>query len=188
MIESKNLKLPENKNSLSVMSSKDKTLISDMMESFVSEVPAKPFVSFCVVCNKGVISEEMMYEKGRVFHKDCFDKYGKNFPAINQDLLSQSTNAKVELVQLKNLQVRMTGTNPSSSISRPKTTKKLKRKTKKQRPKRRVAKRKRTASKRRTFRKRSSLRNRRKSPKRVARRTTSRTKRRVSKRRPSRRR
>jgi len=165
------------------MSSKDKVLISDMMESFVSEVPAKPFVTFCVVCNKGVISEDMIYEKGRVFHKDCYDKYGKNFPAINQDLLSQSTNAKVELVQLKNLKVRMTGTNPGSSISRPKTTKKSKRKTKKKRPKRRVVKRKRTAAKRRTAKKRSSQ-NRRVSTKRA----TSRTKRRASKRRPSRRR
>lgn len=169
------------------MSSKDKTLISDMMESFVSEVPAKPFVTFCVVCNKGVISEEMIYEKGSVFHKDCYDKYGKNFPAINQDLLSQNTNAKVELVQLKNLKVRMAGTNPSSSISKPKPTKKSKRKTKKKRPKRRVAKRKRTSTKRRTAKKRSS-RNRRISTKRTARRATSRTKRRVSKRRPSRRR
>ena len=165
------------------MSSKDKVLISDMMESFVSEVPAKPFVTFCVVCNKGVISEDMMYEKGRVFHKDCYDKYGKNFPVINQDLLSQSTNAKVELVQLKNLKLRMTGTNPGSSISRPKTTKKSKRKTKKKRPKRRVVKRKRTAAKRRTAKKRSSQ-NRRVSTKRA----TSRTKRRASKRRPSRRR
>jgi hypothetical protein len=165
------------------MSSKDKVLISDMMESFVSEVPAKPFVTFCVVCNKGVISEDMIYEKGRVFHKDCYDKYGKNFPAINQDLLSQSTNAKVELVQLKNLKVRMTGTNPGSSISRPKTTKKSKRKTKKKRPKRRVVKRKRSAAKRRTAKKRSSQ-NRRVSTKRA----TSRTKRRASKRRPSRRR
>lgn len=169
------------------MSSKDKVLISDMMESFVSEVPTKPFVTFCVACNKGVISEDMMYEKGSVFHKDCYDKYGKNFPAINQDLLTQSTNAKVELVQLKNLKVRMTGTNPSSSISRPKTTKKSKRKTKKQRPKRRVAKRKRTAAKRRTVKKRSSQ-NRRISTKKTPRRATSRTKRRVSKRRPSRRR
>lgn len=169
------------------MSSKDKVLISDMMESFVREVPAKPFVTFCVGCNKGVISEDMMYEKGRVFHKDCYDKYGKNFPAVNQDLLSQSTNAKVELVQLKNLKVRMTGTNPSSAISRPKTTKKSKRKAKKQRPKRRVAKRKKTAAKRRTVKKRSS-RNRRISTKRTARMATSRTKRRVAKRRASRRR
>ncbi|MGQ0790663.1 MAG: hypothetical protein ACT4NJ_00370 [Nitrosopumilaceae archaeon] len=169
------------------MSSKDKTLISDMMESFVSEVPAKPFVSFCVVCNKGVIIEEMIYEKGRVFHKDCYDKYGKNFPAINQDLLSESTNAKVELVQLKNLKVRMAGTNPSSSISKPKTMKKSKRKTKKKRPKRLVVKRKRTVTKRRITKKRSS-RNRQITTKRTARRTTSRTKRRVSKRRPSRRR
>jgi hypothetical protein len=169
------------------MSSKDKILISDMMESFVSEVPAKPFVTFCIACNKGVISEDMMYEKGSVFHKDCYDKYGKNFPAINQDLLSQSTNAKVELVQLKNLQVRMTGVNPSGSISIQKTTKRSKRKTKKQRPKRRVAKRKRTAAKRRTVKKRSSQ-NRRISTKKTPRRAASRTKRRVSKRRPSQRR
>ena len=165
------------------MSSKDKVLISDMMESFVSEVPAKPFVTFCEGCNKGVISEEMIYEKGRSFHKDCYDKYGKNFPAINQDLLSQSTNTKVELVQLKNLKVRMTGTNPSRPISIPKITKKSKRKTKKQRPKRRIAKKKRKISKRRTIKKKSSQ-NRRISTKR----TTSRTKRRVSKRRSSRRR
>lgn len=169
------------------MSSKDKVLISDMMGSFVSEVPAKPFVTFCIVCNKGVIREDMMYEKGRVFHKDCYDKYGKDFPAINQDLLSQSTNAKVELVQLKNLKVRMTGTNPSSAVSRPKTTKKSKHKAKKQRPKRRIAKRKKTAAKRRTVKKRSS-RNRRISTKRTARRAISRTKRRVAKRRASRRR
>ena len=165
------------------MSSKDKLLISDMMESFVSEVPAKPFVTFCEVCNKGIISEEMIYEKSRSFHKDCYDKYGKNFPAINQDLLSQSTNAKVELVQLKNLQVRRSGTNPSRRKSISRITKKSKRKTKKQRPKRRFARKKRKNSKRRTIKKKSS-RNRRISSKR----RTSRIKRRVSKRRSSRRR
>jgi len=164
------------------MSSKDKLLISDMMESFVSEVPAKPFVTFCEVCNKGIISEEMIYEKGRSFHKDCYDKYGKNFPAINQDLLSQSTNAKVELVQLKNLQVR-SSTNPSRRKSISKITKKSKRKTKKQRPKRRFARKKRKNSKRRTIKKKSS-RNRRISSKR----RTSRIKRRVTKRRSTRRR
>lgn len=165
------------------MSSKDKTLISDMMESFVSEVPAKPFVTFCDVCNKGVISEEMIYEKSRSFHKDCYDKYGKNFPGINQDLLSQSTNAKVELVQLKNLQVRMTGRNPGRSTSIPKITKKSKRRTKKQKPKRRITKKKRKTSKRRTIKKKAS-RNRRIFTKR----RISRTKRLFSKRRSSRRR
>jgi hypothetical protein len=165
------------------MSSKDKTLIADMMESFVSEVPAKPFVTFCEVCNKGVISEEMVYEKSRSFHKDCYDKYGKNFPAVNQDLLSQSTNAKIELVQLKNLQVRMKDRNPRRSTSITKNTKKSKRKSKKQKPKRRIAKKKRKISKRQTI-KKKSLRNRRIS----AKRRTSRTKRRFSKRRLSRRR
>ena len=120
------------------MSSKDQILIAGLMESFISEVPAKPFVSFCVFCNKGVVKDAMTYQKGKVFHIDCYDKHGSSYHTVNQDLLVQSTNAKVELVQLKNLQVRTMGnSNPGG----------IKRKTKKQRPKRRVAKR-RTASKR----------------------------------------
>jgi PAB1-binding protein PBP1 len=114
------------------MSSKDKTLIADMMDSFVSDVPANPFVSFCVACNKGVIKEEMVYEKGKVFHKDCFTKHGSNFPPVNQELLSVNTNAKVQLVQLKNLKVRMSGgSNQGSTKPKTKTKKISKRKTKK---------------------------------------------------------
>ncbi len=164
------------------MSAKDKILISDMMEGFFTDMPAKPFVTFCVGCNKGVIAEDMIYEKGKVFHKDCFDKFGKNFPAINPDLLSQSTNAKVELVQLKNLQIRMTGTNKASAASLPETMIKSKRKIKKHRAKSRVTKRK-TSTKKRMIKKKAS-RNRRKSTKKV----TRRARKRVLKRRPLRRR
>ncbi len=129
------------------MSSKDQILIAGLMESFISEVPVKPFVSFCVFCNKGVVKDAMTYQKGKVFHIDCYDKHGSSYPTVNQDLLVQSTNAKVELVQLKNLQVRTMGnSNPGG----------IKRKTKKQRPKRRVAKRKRTATKRRTSKRKPS--------------------------------
>ncbi len=125
------------------MSSKDQILIAGLMESFISDAPAKPFVSFCVFCNKGVVKEEMTYQKGIVFHKDCYDKHGNSFPAVNHELLSQSSNAKVQLVQLKNLKVRTMGaSNPASIKRKTITKKKSKRKTKKRQPKRRTTKRK----------------------------------------------
>ncbi|HXV67212.1 MAG TPA: LIM domain-containing protein [Nitrosopumilaceae archaeon] len=163
------------------MSSKDKILISDLMEGFVSEVPAKPFVTFCVACNKGIITEDMLYEKGKAFHKECFEKFGKNFPAVNQDLLSQSTNAKVELVQLKNLKIRMTGAPKPNIVSRPKTKKKTKRKIKKQRKNKRIPNRKKPTKKR-TSKKKTSRKGAKSSKK-----NTRRTKRRISKRKKTRR-
>lgn len=116
------------------MSDKDKILIADLMESFVSEVPANPFVTFCAFCTKGVIKEDMIYEKGLVFHKDCFSQHGHDFPAINHDLLSQNTSAKIQLIQLKNLKARIMGlTNSENSIPNPKTNSKSN--IKKRRPK-----------------------------------------------------
>ena len=170
------------------MSSTDKTLISDLMGSFVSDVPAHPFVSFCVACNKGVTQEDMTYQKGKLFHKDCYDKHGSNYPPVNQELLSQNTNDIVQLVQLRNLKVRMTIiSNPKSVKPKSKTKKKSKRKTKKRPTKRRVVRRKRTAPKRKKTKKKTSRRKpskkrrvakRRASPKRKK--TTRKTKRRVS--------
>lgn len=130
------------------MSSNDKSLIAGLMESFVSEAPAKPFVSFCVFCNRGVINDEMIYQKGKVFHKDCYDKHGNSYPQVDQDLLSESANAKVQLIQLKNLKIRMSG---GSSSNKPKTKKKIKR-----RPKKRVTKRKKPSTKRKKTRRKSS--------------------------------
>jgi len=112
------------------MSSKDKTLISELMGSFVGDVPVHPFVSFCVACNKGVTQEDMTYQKGKLFHKDCYDKHGSNYPPVNQELLSQNTNDKVQLVLLKNLKIRMMGASNPNSI-KAKTKKRSKRKTKK---------------------------------------------------------
>lgn len=160
------------------MSSNDKSLIAGLMESFVSEAPAKPFVSFCVFCNRGVINDEMIYQKGKVFHKDCYDKHGNSYPQVNQDLLSESANAKVQLIQLKNLQIRMS---EGSSSDKPKTKKKVKHKTKR-RPKKRVTKRKKTPTKRKKTSRKSSKKGRivkrRTSPKRKK--SKRKTKRRVS--------
>ncbi len=165
------------------MSSKDQILIAGLMEGYISEAPAKPFVSFCVFCNKGVVKDAMTYQKGKVFHIDCYDKHGSSYPTVNHDLLSQSTNAKVELVLLKNLQVRTMGaSNPDSIKRKTKTKKKSKAKTKKRRPKRRVTKRKRTATKRRTS-KRKPSKKRRVAKRRTAskrKKTTRKTKRRAS--------
>lgn len=173
------------------MSTKDQSLIAGMMESFVSEVPANPFVSFCVYCNKGVIKEEMVYEKGRVFHKDCFNNHGASFPAVNQELLNESSNAKVQLIQLKNLKIRMGGSSRTNPKPKRKTKRKLKRKSKK-RLKKRISKRKRTATKRKKTKKKSrrkvsrkrrvvkrrSLSKRRKTKRKTARRTKRKTRRR----------
>ena len=134
------------------MSSNDKSLIAGMMEGFVSEVPANPFVSFCVFCNKGVIKEEMVYEKGKVFHKDCYAKHGSSFPAVNQELLSESTNAKVQLIQLKNLQIRM-----MNKKSSPRKTKKKTKRTKRK-SKRKTTRRKKTATRRKKTKKKTKRR------------------------------
>jgi len=162
------------------MSSKDQILIAGLMESFISDAPTKPFVSFCVFCNKGVVKDAMTYQKGKVFHKDCYDKHGSSFPAVNHELLSQSSNAKVQLVQLKNLKVRTMGTSNPDSIKRKTITKKKsKRKTKKLQPKRKRTVTKRRISKRKPSKKRRMVKRRTTSKRKK---TTRKTKRRASRR------
>jgi hypothetical protein len=129
------------------MSGLDKILISDMMGSFVSEAPPIPFVSYCVVCNVFLTQDEMVYEKGHVFHKDCFESHGKDYPDVNHALNSLNSNAKVQLVQLKNLKIRkQAGLVQKRTASKPKP--KTKRKVKKKRPKRKTVKKRSVSSKR----------------------------------------
>ena len=162
------------------MSSKDQVLIAGLMESFIGDAPTKPFVSFCVFCNKGVTKDAMTYQKGKVFHKDCYDKHGNSFPAVNHELLSQSSNAKVQLVQLKNLKVRTRGTSNPDSIKRKTITKKKsKLKTKKRQPKRKRTVTKRRISKRKPSKKRRMVKRRTTSKRKK---TTRKTKRRASRR------
>lgn len=127
------------------MSGQDKTLISDMMEGFVSEAPPTPFVSYCVVCNVFLTQEEMVYEKGLVFHKDCFAEHGKDYPVVNYALNSLNRNAKVQLVKLKNLKIRqMGGLDQKSSRSKPKIKSKS---SKKKIAKRKTVKKRKSSSK-----------------------------------------
>ena len=123
-------------------------LIFSMSQEF-KKLEKKEYIGFCSFCNMGVERVEMAYKKNLLFHSNCYDQQGKNFPAVDQEILLQTSNAKVELVLLKNLKVRTMGTsNPDSTKPKTKTRKKSKGKTKKRQPKRRVAKRKRTATKR----------------------------------------
>ena len=142
------------------MSGLDKVLISDMMESFVTEAPPIPFVSYCVVCHVFLTKEEMVYEKGQVFHRQCFEEHGKEFPNVNRELTSQNTNAKLQLIQLKNLKARQIGVLSTSNAPKNKTkkiVKKTKKKTSKKKRKVRSSKgrkKKRSSTKKRGSRKR----------------------------------
>jgi len=137
------------------MGDKDKNLIASIMDSFISEAPTKPFITFCVVCKKGVTRDGMKYVNGRVFHPECFDQHGNEFTVINPDILSKNASTKVEIVQLKNLKIRQTGgsrfNNPRPKSKRKKPKRKTKKERKaKRRPSRRRTSRRRTAGKRRT--------------------------------------
>ena len=178
------------------MSGLDKVLISDMMGSFVNEAPPTPFVSYCVVCNVFLTQDEMVYEKGHVFHKDCFESHGKDYPDVNHALNSLNSNAKVQLVQLKNLKIRkQAGLVKKRSAAKPKS--KTKRKSKKKRPKRKTVKKRSTSSmrkrtkqsrKKRSSGKKRTVTKRRKKSKRSSRTTRSKPKRRTAKKKTRRRR
>jgi len=159
-------------------------LIFSMSQEF-KKLEKKEYIGFCAFCTMGVERVEMVYKNNLLFHSNCFDQQGKNFPAVDQEILLQTSNAKVQLVLLKNLKVRTMGaSNPESAKPKTKTRKKSKGKTKKRQPKRRVTKRKRTSTKRRTSKRKPS-----KKRRVVKRRTTSKRKKttRKTKRRASRR-
>ena len=131
-------------------------LIFSMSQEF-KKLEKKEYIGFCSFCNMGVERVEMAYKKNLLFHSNCYDQQGNNFPVVDQEVLLQTSNAKVQLVLLKNLRVRTMGTsNPDSTKPKTKTRKKSKGKTKKRQPKRRVTKRKRTATKRRTSKRKPS--------------------------------
>lgn len=149
----------------------------------------KDYVGLCTFCMIGVPREEMAYKNSQLFHSNCFEQQGKNFPAPNQELLKESSNAKVQLVILKNLKFRTGGdSSPSTPQPRPQPKKKSNLKAKKRRPKRRTAKKKRTSKKRPAKRRRSKAKRRKtvrrkKIVRKKARRRPTRTRRRSSKKR-----
>jgi hypothetical protein len=161
--------------------------LQDVIVQMTQEIKkheTKDYVGFCAFCTMGVSREEMTYKNNLLFHPNCFEQQGKNFPLVNEELQKQTSNAKVQLILLKNLKARTSGiSNVSNTQSRPNPKKrsnpKRKSKAKKKRPTKRKIRRK---SKKRNATKKRSTSVRRKSKKTSRRRPARRTKRTVRKR------
>ena len=119
----------------------------------------KDYVGHCVVCRKVVERKLMTYKNNRLFHPSCFDQHGNEYQATTNLMVKQNSD-RIDLVQLKNLNVRISNQNitkRSSSQKRKSSKKPKKMKTRtKRKPKRRIARkktkkkaRKKTASKKR---------------------------------------
>ena len=65
------------------------------------------FIDMCAVCKQGVTKTLMVYKRGRVFHERCYETKGNLFPAINHELAQSSARTRIDLVQMKNLKVRV---------------------------------------------------------------------------------
>jgi len=130
-------------------------------------VAGKDFVDMCVICKQGVSREDMDYQKGKVFHTQCFTEHGNTVSMIDPELAHLSARTRIELVQLKNLKMKndleepLPGTAKKSSPTKRKKQpaekkgkarkKQAKKKTKKSKPRKakKVKSKKRTAPKRR---------------------------------------
>lgn len=91
------------------------------------------FIDMCAVCKQGVPKETMTYQKGRVFHIQCFESQGSAFPVIDSELAQMSARTRIELVQMKNLKVRSDAEEVIKKATKPKkkTAKKSKTRPKK---------------------------------------------------------
>ena len=100
----------------------------------------KDYVGHCVVCVKKVERNKMVYKNNHLFHSNCFQQHGSEYEAMT-DLMREEKRAKMDLVYLKNLQLRMsnqdTRKNPGSAPKKRSVKKKSsKRKAAKRRTKR----------------------------------------------------
>ncbi len=119
----------------------------------------KDYIGHCVVCVKKVERNKMVYKNNHLFHSNCFQQHGNEYEATT-DLMREERRAKMDLVYLKNLKLRMSNQgirkNPGSapkkkSVKKPKKKsvkkKSSKRKPAKRRPARRKVAKKRSRSK-----------------------------------------
>ena len=112
---------------------------------------AEDFVTICAVCTKGITKQDLKYANGHSFHNECFTKQGKEFPVIDSALQSNTSRAKIDLIQLKNLKERLVG---DSKTARKSTAKR--RTTRKKTATRKTARK--STAKRRTTRKKTATR------------------------------
>jgi len=115
----------------------------------------KDYIGHCVVCVKKVERNKMVYKNNHLFHSNCFQQHGNEYEAMT-DLMREEKRAKIDLVYLRNLKLRMSNQgirkNPGSaqkkkSVKRPKK-KSVKKKSSKRKPAKRRTKRKDSAKKR----------------------------------------
>jgi len=110
----------------------------------------KDYIGHCVVCVKKVERNKMVYKNDRLFHSNCFKQHGNEYEATT-DLLRDERRAKMDLVYLKNLKLRMsnqgTRKNPGSAPKK-RSVKKPKKKSSKRKPAKRRTKRKASVKKR----------------------------------------
>jgi len=112
----------------------------------VQKFEAKDYIGHCKVCIKEVDRGEMIYKRGHLFHQKCYDKSGGEF-LLEDAEVNEGKRTKVDLVYLKNLQIRSANQRNSNKPSEKPKTKKSPVKRKKTKTKRKV---KRKSSKRKT--------------------------------------
>ena len=131
----------------------------------------KDYIGHCKVCIKEVDRDEMVYKRGHLFHQSCYDKQGGEFLLENASV-NEGKRAKIDLVYLKNLEVRSANQRSSNKSSnkpkkkkspvkrkKTKTKRKVKRKsTKRKITKRKTVRRKSTTKRRKTTKKRKTTR------------------------------
>ncbi|HXG73818.1 MAG TPA: hypothetical protein VNK44_03230 [Candidatus Nitrosotenuis sp.] len=113
---------------------------------------AEEFIDMCAVCKQGVPKSDMVYQKGKVFHSQCFTDHGSSFTAPDSEIAQLSARTRIELVQLKNMKARAELEKQLVKTQNKQTKKKSKSPTKKRtktkrKPKRRKATKKSTSSK-----------------------------------------
>ncbi len=97
---------------------------------------AEEFVDMCAVCKQGVPRSDMVYQKGKVFHSQCFTDHGSSFPTPDSELAQLSARTRIDLVQLKNMKVRSELEKQSARMQKSKPVKKSKKSKKKSKVKR----------------------------------------------------
>ncbi|MFQ5572626.1 MAG: hypothetical protein ACE5EJ_00085 [Nitrosopumilaceae archaeon] len=113
------------------------------------ELEKHDYIGHCIVCKKVLDRGEMVYQNNYIFHPLCFDQHASEYQETS--LTNEQRGFKINLANLKNLQVRISNQNSRktpSSTHKKKSSKKPKKK--KTRTKKRKAKTKRRVSKRKT--------------------------------------
>jgi len=102
---------------------------------------SKDYIGHCVVCLKEVDRKEMKYKDNFLFHPDCYAKDGNQFQ-IEDPSINEQKRAKIDLVYLKNLQIRNANQKETEKLERKTLAEKKKTPSKRKKPSKRRVKRK----------------------------------------------